>query len=329
VHVQSQTGAAPIADAWVQPQPGEPQRSDRVGLALLPGDADSLLVWCRGYLPQRLATRDALQLLPVHDGVFLDRSIVLDPFGSGLEPTDPRWGVSPAQLAFDLVARLETSLAAAGARVTVTRGPVEDVADLERARLAGHVAAHFYIRIETSLEPENRARLLHYPNSRVGNSLATSVGAWLLQRGVVDSVTIDSDPQPILMHTPCPALVVRLPVGHHEPGPQAAARHFASNDDAVRQLVYALQLGLRAGLRSVPPTTLGGRVRVAGNPSLVPEAVLLDRTDLLTLPSDGAFRFDGVAPGRHELIFLNQGLRWEHWITTVEGHTDVDLELQP
>jgi N-acetylmuramoyl-L-alanine amidase len=124
----------------------------------------------------------------------IGKVIVIDPGHGGSDPgivvpDGPlRW--SEADLAFDLAARLEGRLGAAGMRVHLTRGPggASPIPDLARAQLANELGGDLLIslHIDGHANPEaDGVATFHYGT---GNGVASTVGerlAGLVQREIV------------------------------------------------------------------------------------------------------------------------------------------------
>lgn len=122
------------------------------------------------------------------------KTILVDPGHGGTDPGvvvregGMRW--VEADLAFDLAARLEGRLAAAGMRVYLTRGPkpADQLSELSRAQLANELGADLFISLHmdghTSAHAEGVATY-HYGT---GNGVTSTVGerlAGLVQREIV------------------------------------------------------------------------------------------------------------------------------------------------
>jgi N-acetylmuramoyl-L-alanine amidase len=124
----------------------------------------------------------------------LGKRIVIDPGHGGPDPgVVVRDGVlrwAEADLAFDLAARLEGRLAAAGMRVHLTRGPLPGgaVTDRQRAALANDLGADLFIslHIDGSPNPEADGVATYHFGSASG--VSSTVGerlAGLVQREIV------------------------------------------------------------------------------------------------------------------------------------------------
>jgi N-acetylmuramoyl-L-alanine amidase len=126
------------------------------------------------------------------------KRIVIDPGHGGpdpglIVPDGPlRW--TEADLAYDLAARLEGRLGAAGMRVHLTRGPrpVAELTSRDRARLANELGADLFIAIHLDGHPNPSAEgvaTYHYGTATAsGSTVSSTVGerlAGLVQREIV------------------------------------------------------------------------------------------------------------------------------------------------
>lgn len=123
------------------------------------------------------------------------KMIIVDPGHGGADPgivvpDGPlRW--TEADLAFDLAARLEGRLAAAGMRVHMTRGPSPRVAalpDLARAHLANELGGDLLISLHVDGHPNPAADGVASFHYGTGNGVTSTVGerlAGLVQREIV------------------------------------------------------------------------------------------------------------------------------------------------
>ncbi|AEV89249.1 N-acetylmuramoyl-L-alanine amidase [Actinoplanes sp. SE50] len=123
------------------------------------------------------------------------KTIVIDPGHGGgadtgvLVPDGPlRW--TEADLVFDLAARLEGRLAAAGMRVHLTRGPqpAEPMSGTDRAALANSLGADLLISLHLDGHPSEAAEGVATYHYGTGSGLSSTVGerlAALVQREIV------------------------------------------------------------------------------------------------------------------------------------------------
>jgi N-acetylmuramoyl-L-alanine amidase len=123
----------------------------------------------------------------------LDKRIVIDPghggpdVGVAVEDRGLRW--TEADLAFDLAARLEGRLAAAGMRVFLTRGPASGlVSDRERVGLANELGADLFISLHIDGHPNPQAEGVATYHFGSTSGVTSTVGerlAGLVQREIV------------------------------------------------------------------------------------------------------------------------------------------------
>jgi N-acetylmuramoyl-L-alanine amidase len=123
----------------------------------------------------------------------LGKRIVIDPGHGGPDPgmvvhDGPlRW--AEADLAFDLAARLEGRLAAAGMRVFLTRGPASgSVSDRERVVLANELGADLFISLHVDGHPNPSAEGVATYHFGSASGVSSTVGerlAGLVQREIV------------------------------------------------------------------------------------------------------------------------------------------------
>jgi N-acetylmuramoyl-L-alanine amidase len=124
----------------------------------------------------------------------IGKTIIIDPGHGGddsgiVVPDGPlRW--TEADLAFDLAARLEGRLAAAGMRVHLTRGPVGtgELTDLARAQLANELGGDLFISLHIDGHANADADGVASFHYGTGNGVTSTVGerlAGLVQREIV------------------------------------------------------------------------------------------------------------------------------------------------
>lgn len=307
----------PLANVELQCSNGVRERSDRNGIALLPFACDRVGAQRRGYRPWQgvLAADATLALTALFGGHMLGARIVVDAAGDGDDPTEPGLGIAASEISWQVAAQLHELLNAAGAEVVLTRGAADVVPAQERVRIATQHAADFFVRLESSLEVGRCARVLHYPGSARGAQLARGVARRLHTAIECDSVAVREDAQYVLQQTPCPAIVVQLA------GPRTqAARAATAHTDSLRRASAALFLGLRTALTpdidAWPPLEVAG----AGGEQARDALVVLDGVEARRPDARGRVRFEHVAPGAHQLVWLSRNAI-ERWITTVDGDT--------
>lgn len=184
----------------------------------------------------------------------IGKVIVIDPGHGGADPgvvvpDGPlRW--TEADVAFDLAARLEGRLAAAGMRVHLTRGPFlsESLPDLARAQLANELGGDLLIslHVDGHANPEaDGVATFHYGT---GNGVTSTVGerlAGLVQREIVARTGLrncQTHPKTweLLRLTRMPA--VRVDVGYlTSPGDRERLVDPAFRDRVVEAVVAAVQ----------------------------------------------------------------------------------------
>ncbi|MEH1124589.1 N-acetylmuramoyl-L-alanine amidase [Micromonospora sp. CPCC 206061] len=124
----------------------------------------------------------------------IGKTIIIDPGHGGddpgiVVPDGPlRW--TEADLSFDLAARLEGRLAAAGMRVHLTRGPVGtgELTDLARAQLANELGGDLFISLHIDGHANTDADGVASFHYGTGNGVTSTVGerlAGLVQREIV------------------------------------------------------------------------------------------------------------------------------------------------
>ncbi|GAA1850081.1 N-acetylmuramoyl-L-alanine amidase [Asanoa iriomotensis] len=144
-----------------------------------------------GGRPQWLRESDAFR----HSGPNLvGKTVIVDPGHGGPDPgvVVPsgalRW--TEAELAFDMAARLEGRLAAAGMRVHLTRGPAPagELTDLERAQLANELGGDLFISLHIDGHANPSADGVATYHYGTNHGAASTVGerlAGLVQREIV------------------------------------------------------------------------------------------------------------------------------------------------
>jgi N-acetylmuramoyl-L-alanine amidase len=292
--------------------------TDRIGCALVDPGCDSLRIERAGYIPwcDRIPAAALVELTPVHGGRLQEVVFVLDPAGDVRDPSAAETGISGAQIAHDVARLLTACLEGGGAETHLSRGPTEQVPDLERTRLASRVHADWYVRID--LVPKSSAAVLHYPGSASGEQLARALARWL-ERRLGGPVQVLEDTHTILQQTPCPAVIVRLPL----PGPDLTWWGYAL-PEALRHTAYALSVGIRAGI--VPGVESLPALAVTGASAAPGLLALLDGAESVPAGKDGRIVFECVEPGEHWLSLHGAGTVRERRIqVAAEDTTRVSL----
>lgn len=151
----------------------------------------------------------------------LGKRIVIDPGHGGSDRGVEAGGYAEADLAFDLAARLEGRLAAAGMRVFLTRGPASGpVPDRERVALANELGADLFIslHIDGHVNPDaGGVATYHFGttsgvSSTVGERLAGLVQREIVARTGMRDCKIHGKVWDLLRLTRMPA--VRVEVGY-------------------------------------------------------------------------------------------------------------------
>jgi N-acetylmuramoyl-L-alanine amidase len=144
-----------------------------------------------GGRPQWLRESERLQRA---GPALLGRRVVVDPGRGGTDPgvvvADGRLRWTEAELAWDLAARLEGRLTAAGMRVHLTRGPrlATPMSDPARAALANELGADLFISLHLDRHPNPAAdgvATYHYGDASGVNSTLGERLAGLVQREIV------------------------------------------------------------------------------------------------------------------------------------------------
>ncbi len=151
----------------------------------------------------------------------LGKRIVIDPGHGGADRGVVVGGYAEADLAFDLAARLEGRLAAAGMRVFLTRGPASgQVSDRERVALANELGADLFISLHVDgyKNPEAEGVATYHfgttsgVSSTVGERLAGLVQREIVARTGMRDCKIHGKVWDLLRLTRMPA--VRVEVGY-------------------------------------------------------------------------------------------------------------------
>lgn len=118
------------------------------------------------------------------------KRIVIDPGHGATDTGVMASGICESDLAFDIAARLEGRLGAAGMRVHLTRGPRPEtpLSDLDRAQLANELGADLLISVHIDGHPNPAADGVASYHYGTGNGVTSTVGerlAGLVQREIV------------------------------------------------------------------------------------------------------------------------------------------------
>lgn len=144
-----------------------------------------------GGRPQWLRESDAFRQSGPN---LVGKTIVIDPGHGGPDRgvvvAEGRLSWSEADLAYDLAARLEGRLAAAGMRVHLTRGPntTQALSDPARTRIANDVGADLFISLHVDGHANPAAEGVATYHYGTGNGVTSTVGerlAGLVQREIV------------------------------------------------------------------------------------------------------------------------------------------------
>ncbi|PZM98193.1 MAG: N-acetylmuramoyl-L-alanine amidase [Actinobacteria bacterium] len=144
-----------------------------------------------GGRPQWL--REACALLDAGPDL-VGKTVIIDPGHGGPDPgivvTDGQQRWTEAELVYDLAARLEGRLAAAGVRVYLTRGPapVASPSDLARAELANELGGDVFISLHLDSHHNPAADGVATYHFGTGNGVTSTMGerlAALVQREIV------------------------------------------------------------------------------------------------------------------------------------------------
>lgn len=204
-----------------------------------------------GGRPQWLRESDALRQ---SGPTLVGKTIVVDPGHGGPDRgvvvTEGELSWAEADLAFDLAARLEGRLAAAGMRVHLTRGPYAETAvtDLERTRTANDLGADLFIslHVDGHINPAAEGvATYHYgtgtgATSTVGERLAGLVQREIVVRTGLHDCRVHAKTWELLRLTRMPA--VRADVGYLTcAGDRARLIRPGFRDQVAEALVAAVQ----------------------------------------------------------------------------------------
>ncbi len=255
---------------------------------------------------------------PVHQGVLMGRSVVVDPEGGGRElgATGPS-GTRSIDLNLRVAQALAAYLEEAGASVHLTRDGDESVTSYQRVELANRVGADFFISVrhDAVAEPDRRPYLAYYGTSEYGKSLVREIALeWTAVLG--EEPIMREEYRYILQHTPCPAIVVMSrDIGTAEREESTYRAHYG-----IRE-AHATYTGLVRFLLGAEAASLGeieGQVQAPFRKE-APPVVELDGWLRTSCDSGGRFTLRLVEPGEHLLAITSPPeLRNEWWVDTRE-----------
>lgn len=116
------------------------------------------------------------------------KTVIVDPGHGGADTGWAAFGLAEAELAYDVAARFEGRLAAAGAIPFLTRSADGDVSVADRAAFANSAEADLYVSIHVDGSPSPRCEgvaTYYFGNARAGTSSTGARLADLVQREVV------------------------------------------------------------------------------------------------------------------------------------------------
>jgi N-acetylmuramoyl-L-alanine amidase len=187
------------------------------------------------------------------------RRIVLDPGHGGADRGAVHGAICEADLAWDLVSRLEGRFAALGVTTWLTRGPATGASDEQRASFANEVSADLLLSLHVDRSPSPRAEGVasyHYggdaSSSTIGEQLAELVQREVVARTGMLNGRVHGKTWSILRLTRMPA--VRVEVGYlSSPGDRGRLLDPAFRDTVAEGLLVAVQR-LYLPLADDPPT---------------------------------------------------------------------------
>lgn len=178
--------------------------------------------------------------------------VVVDPGHGGDDPGVSAHGLTEAEVAFDIAARLEGRLAAAGAHVFLTRSPEGGGSDTERAAFANAAEADLLVAVHLDGQPSSRAQGAATYYYGAGPQRWSPTGRQLANL-VQDALTRRTDLRDCRAHAKSWELLLltRMPAVQVEPGyltnPRDAARLAqGSFRDAVADAVFSAVQSLYA-----------------------------------------------------------------------------------
>lgn len=172
------------------------------------------------------------------------KTVIIDPGHGGSDPGAVGYGLAEADVTYDIAARLEGRLAAAGAIPFLTRSADGDVAVVDRVEFANAAEADLYVAIHCDGAPSGAPQgvATYYFGNATGASAAGERLADLVQREVVartDLVDCRTHPQSweLLRLTRMPA--VEVVAGYLTNAHDAARLGDPEFRDTIAEAVYA------------------------------------------------------------------------------------------
>lgn len=218
----ARTGA-PVPGAVILRSGGAIVVGDGEGRVLvsLSGGPDTLIVRATGYIPQIVdsiagpatSTVRRVALDPMFGGALMGKRIVLDPGGGGSDPD----GVGAnrlrgASVSLEVAKELRGMLAAAGARVDLTREGDETLSAQERVYIVNRSGADLAIAIHHGPVPGDRAAgrtIFRYAGSGSGRLVSLALADHLHRvPPAADTVALKESADAFVTHTSCPAVEI-------------------------------------------------------------------------------------------------------------------------
>lgn len=119
------------------------------------------------------------EVLHYRGPALLGKRIVVDPGHGGHDPGHVAGGLTEAELVWDLAARLEGRLVAAGVRADLTRGRDSTATNLERAEFANASGADVLLSLHVDANGNPAAQGVSTYHFGTGNGVASTVGEQL------------------------------------------------------------------------------------------------------------------------------------------------------
>jgi N-acetylmuramoyl-L-alanine amidase len=336
---------APVAQALVSAEGralGYTDRSGYFAASVSELQGMPITVSAPGYIQETvefpyISLQQQIQLRPIADGALFDKKVALDPQFGGEEKgeTGPT-GVRASDLNLRVARYLADFLSASGAEVVLTRESDLTVTPLRRVEIAERFGANMFISIghegARSLSADESpardaaaivSRVMHYPNSADGKSLAGVLAESIGEGGIAGRALVEPASDFVLTHTSSPAVIVSLP------GPSAAAVEETQRDpETARREAYALYCGI---LKNVGLTNEGtGRLTVRLDGESILRALLtLDGALTIGCSGGGEFTFKSLTPGEHRIeVFANGDVSRHDAVLIKPGEITV-LEVAP